>query len=81
MDWTSIKIALSVCAGVCFILIIVWLKRDRSVERRLHTEVIRLRQARRGTGQSGSADGSREFAAEAAPERNVPPATEPQPPG
>ena len=47
IDWRPIKIGISVFAGLFFVLIVVWLKRERGVERRLQSEVARLRQGRR----------------------------------
>jgi hypothetical protein len=81
IDWMPVKALLSVCAGVCFVLIIIWLKRDRGVERRLSAEVVRLRQGRRPPGAKPAGEPSAPSAAGAPPGGATPPPADGAAPG
>lgn len=55
IDWRPVKIILSVIAGFFFILIVLYLRRERGVESRLRDEILRLRKGRRALAKKPAA--------------------------
>jgi hypothetical protein len=53
INWRPITNALGIGAGVFFILIVWWIRRESRVERRLHADLTALRQGRRALAKKG----------------------------
>ena len=56
VDWMPVKITLTVCAGILFVTMLIYLHRDRGAERRMRDSVALLRETRRKVGHRRHAE-------------------------